>query len=347
MTLTDQIRKFALEDAGFDLIGFSSARLPEKYGQAMGRWVENGYAGGMEYMSRDAHRRSEPDKSLPGAKTVISLAVNYFHPEDEKPDYPAGKIARYAYGADYHKVIEKKLKKLSLYISQLSAGAKVKAYVDTGPVLEKAFAKEAGLGFFGKNTNIITRNYGSWVFLASLLTDLELEFDAPHTGACGSCRICIDACPTGALLGDYQLDARRCISYLTIESKDEHPDELKKGIGEWAFGCDICQSVCPYNFRAKTTTQPELYANKRAGSWLNLEEIGRMDEDAFSVTFQGSPLKRSKLTGLRRNAKTVKLNLEAGDAGGESSYRAAGAEGTEDDKSPAGGRTRFRKENLS
>ena len=287
ISLTEKIKSFALNEAGFDLVGISSSSLPEIHIEALRSWAQNGFAGSMDYMTRDVERRAHPAKILPSAKTVISLAVNYFHPEDEKP--PAGsygKVAKYAYGQDYHKVIEKKLKILSKFILETAGeGAELKSYVDTGPVLEKAFAKEAGLGFFGKNTNIITRHYGSWVFLASLITNLDLDVDLPHTGSCGSCRICIDACPTGALLGNYVLDARRCISYLTIESKAEIPQELKTGVGEWVFGCDICQEVCPYNFRAKTTVHAELYPTKKAGTWLDLEDV---------KIEPGSPLKRAK-----------------------------------------------------
>ena len=241
----------------------------------------------MEYMRRDPARRADPKKVLPSARTVISLAVNYFHPEDERPpDGIFGKVAKYAYGRDYHRILEKKLKKLARFVTEEGgAGTAVKYYVDTGPVLEKAFAQQAGLGFFGKNTNIITRDFRSWVFLASLITDLELEPDVPHAGSCGSCTLCISACPTGALLGNYELDARKCISYLTIESREETPPELKQEVGEWVFGCDICQDVCPYNFRAKTTRHAELYPEKRAGTWIGLEKT--------SIP-PGSPLKRAK-----------------------------------------------------
>ena len=238
-------------------------------------------------MARDPQRRARPEMILPSAKTVISLALNYFHPEDEKPSLGIhGKIAKYAYGQDYHKIIGKKLKLLSKFILEAAGpGAEVKGYVDTGPVLEKAFAQQAGLGFFGKNTNIITRHYGSWVFLAALITNLELETDEPHTGSCGACRICIDACPTDALLGNYEMDARRCISYMTIESKAAIPQEFEASMGDWVFGCDICQDVCPYNFRAKTTKQEEFYPAKKAGTWLNMEKI---------EILPGSPLKRAK-----------------------------------------------------
>ncbi len=285
-----------MEKAGFDLVGITHAWLPQRHETALLAWVGSGYAGSMEYMRREPERRAHPEKVLASAKTVLSLALNYFHPEDEKPRQGSfGKVAKYAYGQDYHKVIEKKLKSLSKFILETAgSGAEVKGYVDTGPVLEKAFAQAAGLGFFGKNTNVITRHYGSWVFLASLITNLELVVDAPHLGSCGSCRLCIDACPTGALLGNYALDARRCISYLTIESKTETPQELRTGVGEWVFGCDICQDVCPYNVRAKTTLQQEFYPTKKAGTWLNLQKV---------EILPGSPLKRAKK--LKNYAQSV------------------------------------------
>ena len=316
--LTEKIKAFALEKAGFDLVGISAASLPEVHEHAMTRWVNNGFAGSMDYMVRNGKKRARPEEILPGARSVISLAVNYYHPEDPKPATKAstvGKVAKYAYGADYHKVIEKKLKQLSQFILMTGGeGARVKSYVDTGPILEKAFAQQSGLGFFGKNTNLITKDYGSWVFLASLLTNLELEYDQSHTGSCGSCRICMDACPTGALLGNYEMDARKCISYLTIEDKTAvgaiHESPLQKQIGEWIFGCDICQDVCPYNFRAKVTRHEELYPEKRAGTWIDLEEISNMTTDEeFSRRFQGSPLKRPKRQGMRRNAETVLQNM--------------------------------------
>lgn len=305
LELTQKIKNFALEEAGFDLVGISPAKLPAVHETALKTWIQNGFHGSMDYMARDPERRAHPEKVLSSARSVISLAVNYFHPEDEKPaDVPAGKIAKYAYGTDYHRVIEKKLKRLSRFIAEAGGnGTEVKSYVDTGPVLEKAFAAQSGLGFFGKNTNIITRHYGSWIFLASLLTSLELLPDESHAGSCGSCRICLDACPTGALLGDYQIDATKCISYLTIESKESPPKELEGKTGEWIFGCDICQDVCPYNFRAKTTRHAELYPNKKAGTWVELDPVTKLESnEAFSEMFRQSPLKRPKLAGILRNA---------------------------------------------
>ena len=316
--LTEKIKAFALNEAGFDLVGISAIALPGVHEEALIRWVDQGFAGSMSYMVRDGKKRAHPEEVLPGARSVISLVVNYYHPEDPKPELLSGKVAKYAYGRDYHKIIEKKLKILARFV-KTEAGelAKVKSYVDIGPILEKAFAKESGLGFFGKNTNVITREFGSWVFLASLITNLELEYDKPHLGSCGSCRICIDACPTGALLGNYEIDARKCISYLTIEDKTpalvraRHAEPVHKQMGEWIFGCDICQDVCPYNFRAKTTRHAELYPNKKAGTWINIQSLEKIKSDEeFVEVFQGSPVKRPKLAGMLRNAAVVIRNQE-------------------------------------
>ncbi len=302
--LTQKIKSFALEN-GFDLVGVSGAVLPEAHEKSLLSWIENGHAGGMAYMVRDGGKRAHPEKSLPSARSAISLAVNYYRPEDTRPAEAAGKVARYAYGRDYHKVIEKKLKKLCRFVSDAGGpGTEAKFYVDTGPLLEKAFAQQAGLGFFGKNTNIITKKFGSWVFLASIITNLRLEPDAPHAGSCGSCRLCIEACPTDALIGNYTLDARRCISYLTIESRDAIPEDLRERVGEWVFGCDVCQQVCPYNGRPKETAEPE-FLQKRAGTWIGREEVGAMDEEVFARRFQGSPVKRAKLAGMKRNVKVT------------------------------------------
>ena len=311
-TLTGRIKSFAICEAGFDLVGMAPVALPKVHEQALTQWVDKGFAGSMGYMVRDGRKRAHPEEILPGARSVISLAINYYHSEDPKPDAPSGKVAKYAYGADYHKIVEKKLKILAHFIkNQAGPETLIKSYVDTGPILEKAFAKESGLGFFGKNTNVITREYGSWIFLASLITNLELEYDQPHPGGCGSCRICIDACPTDALLGNYEMDARRCISYLTIEDKTSvrGAEPPSKQIGEWLFGCDICQDVCPYNFRAKTTRYGEIYPQMKAGTWIDLDRLEKIRSDEeFREVFRGSPLKRSKLSGLLRNARVVLEN---------------------------------------
>lgn len=294
MTSAD-VKRLALE-AGFDLAGVSPAALEPCHAKALGQWIADGFAGTMGYMARNGAARANPEHRLEGARSVISLAVNYYHPDDPRPSTRSfGRVAKYAYGRDYHLIIEKMLKQLIRAIRAVEPAARLKGYVDTGPVLEKAFAQSAGLGFFGKNTNLITREYGSYVFLASLITDLALAAAEPHEGSCGSCRLCIDACPTGALLGDHRLDARRCIAYLTIESKEDPPPELEARMGEWAFGCDVCQAVCPYNFRAKLTRHEEIYPKKVAGTWVELERIGK-------TRFPGSPVNRARRFKVREEA---------------------------------------------
>lgn len=310
--LTSRIKTYALGPAGFDVAGVTRAALPSFHETALLRWVGDGHAAGMEYMKREPSRRAHPGASLASAKSVISLAVNYWHPDDPRPETASGKVAKYAYGADYHDVIGKMLKDLARFVVEAGGeGTEVKTYVDTGPILEKAFAREAGIGFFGKNTNIITREYGSWVLLASLITNLDLVTDEPHPGACGTCRLCIDACPTGALLGDYRLDAGRCISYMTIESKEAMPDALKERVSGWMFGCDICQDVCPYNRKGKVTRHAEL-SEKRAGTWIGVDEALSLGTDeAFAAKFKGSPLKRPKRAGLERNARALREGAPA------------------------------------
>ncbi len=217
--LTRKIKSLALE-SGFHKVGIASPELPEERVRDLERWLAQGYQGTMHYMSRDGAKRARASEILPGARSVIALAVSYHYPDDPGPEGGEwGKVARYARGKDYHAVIGKKLKRFVGAVRAFAGSeARLKPYVDTGPIMEKAYAREAGIGFYGKNTNLLTRELGSWFFLASLVTDLELEFDRPHAGSCGSCRLCLDACPTGALVGPHKLDARKCISYWTIES---------------------------------------------------------------------------------------------------------------------------------
>ena len=214
------------------------------------------------------------------------------------------RIARYAWGKDYHKVLGKRLVALVRYVEGLAPEVRCKAFVDTGPLLERALAQKAGLGFVGKNTMLITRGLGSWVFLAHVVTTLELPSDVPDRRTCGSCTLCIDACPTQALTEPYRLDARRCISYLTIESQSEIPQELRSHVGDWLFGCDVCQDVCPHNTRVPPTPIAEFQAEPPD---MKAEDILSIQNDAeFDRRFAGSPLKRAKRQGLQRNARAVK-----------------------------------------
>ncbi|MBI3611542.1 MAG: tRNA epoxyqueuosine(34) reductase QueG [Nitrospirae bacterium] len=301
---------------GFDAIGIAAAGCLEQDDHALTRWLAEGRHGGMDYMAREPRRRSRPQLVLPGARSVVVLAMNYA-PEQAAittgdrfeicPLPVFGRVSRYAWGKDYHRVIEERLSQLEAFIRDAAGpGTDCRSYVDHGPVLEKAFARQSGIGFIGKNTLLITEEFGSWVFLSVVLTTLELKPDPARTSECGSCRLCLDACPTGALIAPYQLDANRCISYLTIENKSEIPVDLKSKLNGWVFGCDICQEVCPYNAYPKPTVMKEFHPDQGAGPWLDLEKVTALasDED-FRAAFKDTPLLRPKRAGLQRNAKAV------------------------------------------
>ena len=304
---------------GFDAVGIALADGLGQDDHALTRWLAEGRHGGMAYMAREPHRRSRPQEVLPGAKSVIVLAMNYA-PAD--PDRGAarraptpktmGRISRYAWGKDYHAVIENRLSQLEALIRDAAGpGTGCRSYVDHGPILEKAFARNAGIGFIGKNTLLITEEFGSWVFLSVILTTLELPPGLAQTSQCGSCRLCLDACPTGALIAPYQLDATRCISYLTVENKGEIPDDFKSKLNGWVFGCDICQEVCPYNAHPKPTRVKEFHSDHGAGPRLDLERVMALDSDeAFRAAFRDTPLLRPKRAGLQRNAKALLENRQ-------------------------------------
>jgi epoxyqueuosine reductase len=293
---------------GFDAVGIAAADDLQQDDEALSRWLTEGRHAGMAYMAREPHRRSRPQSVLPGAKSVIVLALNYA--QDMPPDPgrgTVGRVSRYAWGRDYHLVIEDRLAQLEAFIRDAAgAGTDCRSYVDHGPVLEKAFARQAGIGFVGKNTLLITDSFGSWVFLSVILTTLELEPGTARTSECGSCRACLDACPTGALVAPYQVDANRCISYLTIENKTEIPANWKSKLNGWVFGCDICQEVCPYNARSKPTAVKEFRPEEGVGPWLDLEKVAALKSDEeFRAAFKNTPLMRPKRAGLQRNAEAL------------------------------------------
>jgi len=306
MSLESEIKQQA-RALGFDAVGIAPAGLPDYYGRFLDRWLGRGRHGEMAYMARAPQRRADPREVLPGAQSVISLAINYY-PGDHgpPPNDHSGRIARYAWGKDYHDLIEQKLAALTDWLRARAPEAQVRGYVDHGPVLERAVAQEAGVGFIGKNTMLITDTSGSWVFLAELITTLALEADRPQTSRCGSCRLCLDACPTGAIVAPYELDATRCISYLTIELKREHAPSERAGVGDWLFGCDICQEVCPYNTPPINSAEP--WFQEGVGPWLDAERTVSMRDDAEMAPWAGTPLTRPKRTGLVRNARAVLEN---------------------------------------
>jgi epoxyqueuosine reductase len=296
---THQIREEA-QRLGFGLVGFAKAERLDEEAQKLENWLNQGYQGQMGYLENHFELRIDPRKLVPGAKSVISLAYNYYNPEKQE-DPEAPKISMYAYGTDYHFVVKDKLKSLLAFIRENIAEADGRCFVDSAPVLERDWALRSGLGWIGRHTLLINPKQGSYFFLAEIILDLELEYDSPIRDHCGTCRRCIDACPTEAISPQgYLLDASKCISYLTIELKDAIPTEFQGKMDNWMFGCDICQDVCPWNRFSKRHEEPafephpDLLGMKKS-DW---EEI---TEEVFGWVFQKSAVKRTKLEGLKRN----------------------------------------------
>ncbi len=291
-------------------LGFDDCRVttadPPGTAPAFQQWVAAGRHGAMSYLQRNAYKRIDPQQVLPGARSIITLAVSYgvqgSKPEVQNPaSDPIGVIARYARCADYHDVLAQKLKQLTEFVNQLGgSGTRSLWYVDTGPILERDLAQRAGLGFVGKHTNLISRRLGNWIFLAEILTTLALEPDEPEVNRCGSCTRCLTACPTGAITAPFQLDARRCISYLTIELKGPIPAELRGLIGNRIYGCDDCLAACPWNRFAREGALMKTQARADLQTPA-LAELLSLDDGAFKRRFAGTPLLRTKRRGLLRN----------------------------------------------
>jgi epoxyqueuosine reductase len=267
-------------------------------------WLEKGYHGEMEYLREHLPLKTHPENLLPGVRSVVAVGLNYNQPNRTVPGRP--RIARYALGRDYHKVIRTKLRRLAEWVEANAPGAKCRPCVDSAPIFERDYARLAGLGWFGKNTMLINSKRGSWFFIGILLTTAEFESDAPAVGGCGTCSKCIEACPTGAIVfedGRWQIDARRCISYLTIE----HRGEIALQTAGWTFGCDVCQEVCPFNhprpnapLRAALTSEPDFLQPR---PWPSLQELANLEEAEWDELTRGSAVRRAGLEGLRRNAK--------------------------------------------
>jgi epoxyqueuosine reductase len=302
--LTRLIKEKAIE-IGFTKAGVTSAEPFDEAADQFQAWVASGAHGVMKWMERDHEKRRDVRNILPRAKSILSLALNYYRDYQDEEDSHL-KISRYAWGTDYHEIIPPMLRALLAEIKQLVPEAEGRYYTDTGPLLEKTIAERAGVGWQGKHTNIITREAGSWVFLAEIILNIELEADPPAEDLCGTCTRCLDACPTDALK-PYEIDATRCISYLTIELKPEHkiPAELAPKMEDWLYGCDICQDVCPWNRFAEPTQIAE-FAPREENLHLTKEAIAQMDQEEFSRRFQKSPVKRTKLAGLKRNVTALK-----------------------------------------
>ncbi|MGE5445771.1 MAG: tRNA epoxyqueuosine(34) reductase QueG [Ignavibacteriales bacterium] len=312
VNLSRSIKEKALE-MGFDLVGISPVgSFPEN--QFYKEWLSRGFAGEMKYMEKKPEKREDIKNVLPEAKSVISCGLNY------NTDYPysirendgrKGWISRYAWGDDYHDIMEDKLLLLLEFIKHISPEeTKAHIYADTGPVLDRVYGKYSGMGWFGKNTCIINQKIGSWIFIGEIITNLELEYDSPVPDRCGTCTRCIDACPTGAILEPYVLDSRLCISYLTIELREKIPVELRDKLGNNIFGCDICQDVCPWNRKAKMTDEPSF--QPRDGLYNpELSSLIKLSDEDFRRIFKGNPIKRAKRKGFFRNVLVAMGNSDS------------------------------------
>ena len=300
---TDLIKTEATR-LGFLSCGISKAEFLEKEAPRLEKWLNKNMHGEMQYMENHFDKRLDPTKLVQGSKSVISLLLNYY-PFQEQKDKTAPKISKYAYGKDYHFVIKDKLKALLNFIQEEIGEVQGRAFVDSAPVLDKAWATRSGLGWIGKNSNLLTQQIGSFYFIAELIVDLELEYDMPTTDHCGSCTACIDACPTQAIVEPYVVDGSRCISYFTIELKDNIPLEFKGKFDNWMFGCDICQDVCPWNRFSKPHREP-LFNPHPELLEMSRKEWEEITDDIFKKVFKNSAVKRTKFSGLKRNINFLK-----------------------------------------
>jgi len=295
--------KSKAKSLGFLSCGISQATFLEEEASNLEKWLNDGKHGKMKYMENHFDKRLDPRKLVPGAKSIISLTYNYFNDNFQK-DKNAPKISKYAYGSDYHLIIKKKLKILFKELKKNFGDINGRVFVDSAPIMEKPWAAKSGLGWIGKNTNLISQKIGSYYFLAEIIVDLEFEYDTPVTDHCGSCRACIDSCPTGALDIPYQIDASKCISYLTIELRDEIPSEFKGKMDNWAFGCDVCQDVCPWNRFSQKHNEPLFNPNQELTK-METKDWEELTEETFEVIFKNSAVKRTKFKGLKRNISFI------------------------------------------
>jgi epoxyqueuosine reductase len=300
--LTNFIKSKSI-DLGFISCGISKADFLEDEAANLENWLKNEMHGEMSYMERNFDMRLDPRKILNGAKSVISLTYNYYTDKLQKDEN--FKISKYAFGTDYHFVIREKLKNLLFLIREKVGDINGRVFVDSAPILERAWAKKSGLGWIGKNTNLISKNVGSFFFLCEIIVDIELDYDYSTTDHCGTCTACIDACPTNAIVEPYKVDGSRCISYLTIELKENMPEYAKDSYDKWVFGCDICQDVCPWNKFSKPHNEPLFNADEKFLS-MSKNEWLEITKETFDKVFKDSAVKRTGYDGLKRNINFIK-----------------------------------------
>jgi len=289
---------------GFLSCGISKAQFLEEEAPRLEKWLSNNMQGEMHYMENYFDKRLDPTKLVEGSKSVISLLLNYY-PSEVQQDKDAPKISKYAYGTDYHFVIKDRLKQLLHFIKEKIGNVHGRAFVDSAPVLDKAWAAKSGLGWMGKHTNLLTHQVGSFYFIAELIVDLDLEYDGPTTDHCGDCTACIDACPTKAIAEPYVVDGSKCISYFTIELKEQIPTEFKGRFDNWVFGCDVCQDVCPWNRFSKPHREPLFNPHPELLS-MSRKDWEEITEETFNKVFKNSAVKRTKFSGLQRNIQFLK-----------------------------------------
>ncbi|MEP6786938.1 MAG: tRNA epoxyqueuosine(34) reductase QueG [Acidobacteriota bacterium] len=305
-SLSDKIKQKAAE-IGFSKVGIALAEPLVNEGKSLKDWLARGFQGEMAWMEREPEKRSDPRLLFPEARSVIVVALNYFTDYKHEENADKGKLSRYAWGDDYHDIVREKLTKLLDWIKIEEPSAAGKICVDTAPMMDKAWAVRAGLGWLGKHTNLITTDLGSWVFIGEIILNLELEYDTGLVDDhCGTCTACLDACPTGAIVAPYVVDARKCISYATIELRDETlPSDVASNLEGWFYGCDICQDVCPWN-RFETPAAETRFEPRGGETSVDLDEILSLTSETYAERFRHTAIKRAKLPGLKRNAAALK-----------------------------------------
>ena len=304
-SFSERIRLKA-QEIGFQKIGIARAEELTAEGEHLRNWLGRRYQGEMAWLEREPEKRTDPRLIFPEARSVISVAINYYTPSQHDGGPNRGKISRYAWGDDYHEIVKEKLRELLDWIVTEVPNASGKVCVDTAPVMEKAWAERAGLGWIGKHSNLITTDLGSWIFLGEILLNLDLDHDEPAAEHCGSCTACIDACPTDAIVEPFVVDSNKCISYATIELRTEElPENIESNLNGWIYGCDICQEVCPWNRFERPSDEPR-FAPRNGEASLDLEVVELLTPENYAERFRKSAMKRTKLAGLKRNAAALK-----------------------------------------